>query len=114
MFVLVAQLLAGADTLSARAESLLAQGKLPEARRVAEQLVARSPRDPQAHLLLGRVWMRSPLCCSSVELPPSPPSWCAPKLSSSCGTLPPDRRGTTPPWCTRTTTRATPSGANSG
>src|SRR5439155_1452293 len=60
MFVLVAQLLAGADTLSARAESLLAQGKLPEARRVAEQLVARRPRDPQAHLLLGRVWMRWP------------------------------------------------------
>src|SRR5436189_1028275 len=29
------------------------QGKLPEARRVAEQLVARSPRDPQAHQLFG-------------------------------------------------------------
>ncbi len=60
MLVLVAQLLAGGDTLSARAESLLAQGKLPEARRIAEQLVARDPRDSQAHLLLGRVWMRWP------------------------------------------------------
>lgn len=60
MFVLVAQLLAGGDTLSARAETLLAHGNLPEARRIAEQLVAHRPRDPQAHLLLGRVWMRWP------------------------------------------------------
>src|SRR3989454_890185 len=60
MFVLVAQLLAGGDTLSARTETLLAHGNLPEARRIAEQLVAHRPRDPQAHLLLGRVWMRWP------------------------------------------------------
>ena len=60
MLALVAQLLAGGDTLTARAETLLAQGHLPEARRLAEQLIAKNPRDPQAHLLMGRVWMRWP------------------------------------------------------
>src|SRR5207302_34799 len=43
MFVLVAQLLAGGDTLSARAETLLAHGNLPEARRIAEQPFALRP-----------------------------------------------------------------------
>jgi len=61
MLALVAQLLAGGDTLSARAESLLAQGKLPEARRIAEQLVRAHPHEAAPHLLLGRVWYAWPV-----------------------------------------------------
>ncbi len=44
------------DTTYARAESLLALGDLRGARAAAERLVASSPSDPRAHLLLGRVW----------------------------------------------------------
>jgi tetratricopeptide (TPR) repeat protein len=49
------------DSLAARAESLLAAGDLAAARRLAEQLVAQAPRDPNAHLLLGRVWLAWPV-----------------------------------------------------
>jgi Tetratricopeptide repeat len=49
------------DSLAARAESLLAAGELPAARRLAEQLVARYPDDPQVHLLLGRIWLVWPV-----------------------------------------------------
>lgn len=49
------------DTLPyARAESLLAHHQLPAARAIAESLIAEDPRDEQAHLLLGRVWLTWP------------------------------------------------------
>jgi len=46
---------------AARAESLLAAGALREARAVAERLVARSPQNAQAHVMLGRVWFAWPV-----------------------------------------------------
>jgi hypothetical protein len=46
---------------AARAESLLAAGALREARALTERLVARSPRDPKVHLLLGRIWLAWPV-----------------------------------------------------
>ena len=60
MWALLAILVAQAPE-AARAESLLAAGALPEARALAERLVARSPRDPQLHLLLGRIWLAWPV-----------------------------------------------------
>jgi hypothetical protein len=46
---------------AARAESLLAAGALPAARAIAERLVARTPRDPRHHILLGRIWFAWPV-----------------------------------------------------
>lgn len=46
---------------AARAESLLAAGALPEARTLAERLVARYPRDPSYHELLARIWLAWPV-----------------------------------------------------
>ncbi len=43
-----------------RAESLLAEHDLPQARAVAERLVSRHPGDARAHLLLGRIWLDWP------------------------------------------------------
>ncbi len=51
----------GSDTLYARAESLLAAGALPSARRIAEQLERHSPHDPRALILLGRVHLAWPV-----------------------------------------------------
>lgn len=53
--------LAFQDPQAARAESLLAAGALRDARRAAEQIVNRSPKDAAAHLLLGRVWLAWPV-----------------------------------------------------
>ena len=44
-----------------RAESLLAAGALPQARVLAERLVARFPRDPSYHQLLGQIWLAWPV-----------------------------------------------------
>src|SRR5207249_2909299 len=41
-------------------DSQLAAGRLPEARRAAEQFVAQQPSDPHAHLALGWVWQAWP------------------------------------------------------
>lgn len=49
------------DSLYARAESLLGARDLRGARAIAERLVATSPEDPRAHLLLGRVWYAWPV-----------------------------------------------------
>jgi len=49
------------DASFARAESLLARHDLGAARRVAERLVRTDPKDPRAHLLLGRVWYAWPV-----------------------------------------------------
>lgn len=49
------------DTSYARVASLLAAHDLAAARRGAERLVARTPDDPRAHLLLGRVWLAWPV-----------------------------------------------------
>jgi hypothetical protein len=43
------------------AESLLAAGALRAARAVAERLVERSPDDPRAHDVLGRIWYHWPV-----------------------------------------------------
>lgn len=62
MLALLAVLAVQGPTLeAARAESLLAAGALREARALTERLVARSPRDPQLHLLLGRIWLAWPV-----------------------------------------------------
>jgi len=53
MFALLAVLVLQARP--AQAESLLAAGDLSHALRLAQQLVAQHPRDPAAHMLLGRV-----------------------------------------------------------
>jgi len=49
------------DTLYARAESLLAAGALPSARRIAERLEREHPDDPRALILLGRVHLAWPV-----------------------------------------------------
>ena len=49
------------DTLLARAESLLVLGRLPEARRIAERLQDRRPRDPQVLMVLGRIHLAWPV-----------------------------------------------------
>src|SRR3954471_23995783 len=49
------------DTLLARAESLLAVGRLPEARRIAERLPDRNPRDPRGLRVLGRIHLVWPV-----------------------------------------------------
>lgn len=49
------------DSLTARAESLLAHRDLSGARKVAESLVRRHPDDASAHVLLGRVWLLWPV-----------------------------------------------------
>ena len=60
MLALLAVLMAQAPE-AARAESLLAAGALPQARALAERLVARSPLDPSHHQLLGRIWLAWPV-----------------------------------------------------
>lgn len=54
-------LLTLADSGFARAESLLAKHRLPEARAAAESLVRAHPDDERAHLLLGRVMFEWPV-----------------------------------------------------
>ena len=49
------------DSLVTRAESLLAAGALPEARRAAEDLQRRRPNDPKVLTLLGRVHLAWPV-----------------------------------------------------
>lgn len=49
------------DSLLTRAESLLATGRLPEARRLAEALSDRNPRDVRAMVLLGRIHLAWPI-----------------------------------------------------
>lgn len=49
------------DPAVARAESLLAAGRAYEASQVAATLVARRPRDPRAHVLLGRAHYARPV-----------------------------------------------------
>lgn len=49
------------DSLTARAESLLAHHDLAAARKVAEALVRRYPDDVAAHLVLGRIWLQWPV-----------------------------------------------------
>jgi hypothetical protein len=49
------------DSLSARAESLLAAGDLRAALKVATRIVEHHSRDPQAHFLLGRVHYDRPV-----------------------------------------------------
>ncbi len=49
------------DSLSARAESLLARGDVQGAYKIAKKLVERRPTDPQAHFLLGRVHYDRPV-----------------------------------------------------
>jgi hypothetical protein len=62
MILLALGLLAAPDSLDfARAESLLARHDLPEARAIAEQLVAEDRNSERAHLLLGRVWLVWPI-----------------------------------------------------
>jgi hypothetical protein len=62
VIILALALLAGPDTLDlARAESLLARHELPEARAIAERLVAADRNSARAHLLLGRVWLEWPI-----------------------------------------------------
>src|SRR5262245_49439070 len=51
----------GTDTLLARAESLLAAGALPQARRIAERLERARPADPRVLVLLGRVHLAWPV-----------------------------------------------------
>ena len=60
MLALLAVLMAQAPE-AARAESLLAAGALPQARTLAERLVARNPRDPSYHQLLGQIWLKWPV-----------------------------------------------------
>ncbi|MDH3495297.1 MAG: GWxTD domain-containing protein [Gemmatimonadota bacterium] len=48
-------------TLLARAESLLVQGRLPEARRLLEQADRHTPDDPDILMLLGRVHLEWPV-----------------------------------------------------
>lgn len=50
----------GPDSLYARAESLLAAGALPSARRIAERLERERPDDPRALILLGRIHLAWP------------------------------------------------------
>ncbi|HEU5260356.1 MAG TPA: GWxTD domain-containing protein [Gemmatimonadales bacterium] len=57
--LLVALPLQGPGTVDP--ESLLAAGRLSEARRTAERLVARDPRDARARLQLARVWNAWPV-----------------------------------------------------
>src|SRR5579859_5922179 len=59
--LLLLALLAGPDSLYARAESLLANHHLKEARQVAEDLVRMHPDDERAHLLLGRIFLIWPI-----------------------------------------------------
>ena len=49
------------DSLSARAESLLAAGNVQGALKIASKLAQRRRNDPQAHFLLGRVHFERPL-----------------------------------------------------
>lgn len=49
------------DPLTARAESLLARHELSPARAVAQEVVRQHPKDPAAHLLLGRIWLEWPV-----------------------------------------------------
>lgn len=60
MLALLAALVVQAPE-AARAESLLTARALPQARAVAERLVARFPRDPRYHTLLGRIWLAWPI-----------------------------------------------------
>jgi tetratricopeptide (TPR) repeat protein len=77
------------DTLYARAESLLAAGALPQARRIAERLEHARPADPKVLILLGRVHLAWPvigrfraesLFARAAQLAPQdpePPYWAA-------------------------------------
>jgi len=49
------------DTLLARAESLLAAGALPEARRIVERLQQARPNDPGVLVILGRIHLAWPV-----------------------------------------------------
>jgi tetratricopeptide (TPR) repeat protein len=49
------------DSMSARAESLLARGDVQHAYAIARKLVQQRPNDPQVHFLLGRVHFDRPV-----------------------------------------------------
>lgn len=53
-------LLALQDPVAARADTLLSHQQLAPARALAERVVTDHPDDPDAHLLLGRIWLSWP------------------------------------------------------